>query len=120
MMQRLLSFGMLCALLGLVGCSSETSGACDSSDDCPRWEACQQNGTCGEIPCSSNTDCFVGDDFVEACLLENEDGAYDPAADGLCSNQECRGARDCEAGQICQDGICYNGTSGPLSCTCRE
>jgi hypothetical protein len=120
MMQRLLSFGMLCALLGLVGCSSETSGACDSSDDCPRGEACQQNGTCGEIPCSSNTDCFVGDDFVEACLLENEDGAYDPAADGLCSNQECRGARDCEAGQICQDGICYNGTAGPLSCTCRE
>lgn len=110
----------LVALFMVAGCSSDAGTSCDSSDDCPRTEACTSDGVCGEVACSSNDDCFNGGNFTEACLREDADGNFDPSADGLCSHQECRGDRDCESGQTCRDGICYNGTAGPLPCSCRE
>ena len=107
-------------VLFAAACATETSASCDSSDDCERGLSCQTNGTCGPYPCSDSSDCLQEGAFQEGCLREDAAGAFDPTVEGLCSDVECRDARGCGPDQVCIEGICYNGSAGPLTCTCRE
>ena len=98
-----LAFSALLSLAALAGCSAADTGSCTSTDECARGSACTPSGTCGEVPCSDG--CIDG---VEGCLLEDEDGAYDANADGVCSALECtEGNRGggCESGEVCIEGI---------------
>ncbi|MFT4702648.1 MAG: hypothetical protein ACI81R_000334 [Bradymonadia bacterium] len=121
MVNRTLLLPLLSAVLLVVcsACSADSAaGACDSAGDCPRGESCQESGTCGEIPCSDG--CLTTEPFVEACLQEDDDGNFDSTVSGDCTEEECARDRDCESGEVCRDGVCYAGDSGPLVCVCRE
>ncbi len=117
---KLLALVSFAALLTLAGCSdSEVGGTCAASGDCARGLSCQSDGTCGEYACGRSSECLQEGAFQEGCVQEDADGNYDPAAAGLCSNEECRSDRECEGG-VCIDNICYSGTAGPVVCDCRE
>lgn len=116
-----LACGLLPALaLSLTGCSEDPASVCAASSDCARGLSCQSSGVCGPYECTGSSDCLDDGTFTETCLQEDANGSYDPANPGVCSDQECRSDRDCDAGQICIDNACYNGTAGPIACGCRE
>ncbi|MCB9507370.1 MAG: hypothetical protein H6700_02070 [Myxococcales bacterium] len=112
--------GLILGSALLVACGAEEGvGTCASSDDCSRGLSCLSTG-CGESPCTSSAECLHTADFTETCLQENRSGQYDPSVTGVCTDEECRSDRDCDSGGICINSACYEGTAGPLSCTCRD
>ncbi len=108
------------ALALMTACSSDPASVCSASSDCDRGLSCQSDGSCGEAACSSSGDCLNTGDFQETCLQEDSDGAYDADARGVCTDEECRSDRDCPGGEQCISNACYDGTAGPLTCTCRD
>lgn len=122
--QLLLSVATLVGAFTVSGCSSEEGGGtCAASSDCARGLACLEDGSCGTYDCTGVADCFQEGDFQETCLQEGADGAFDPQADGVCTDEECRSDRDCEDspnGPVCRNSACYAEGSGPVACDCRQ
>ena len=108
---------LLIAAAGLMsGCAADgvPAGSCTLAEECERGLICS-GGTCQEAECESDGDCADG----EVCLFVDEDGNYDPDANGFCSAVECEGDGDCGRGESCIDGICYEG-SVDNSCECSD
>ncbi len=110
----LTAFGAVAIAAFAAGCAESGVATCSTSEECPSGLACQPSGECGVIPCSDG--CLEG----EVCLQLDEDGNYDPSAEGVCTSTECggRGAGVCPDGEVCIDGACYP-DNGPLACTCN-
>lgn len=111
-------------------CLLPDESQCDYSTDCPSQLVCSDEGLC-RIECRTERDCLRGQQCITgACALQEElvdgrlpaklDGgpagakpclyATDCAAplrclQGACLPQ-CRGARDCAAGEFCEAGTC--------------
>lgn len=117
---RLLGVLSSLLVLALAGCSDDPAGTCAASGDCSRGLACVSGAVCGEYECEDSSGCVQDGTFNESCLQEDDEGNYDPSAVGVCSDQECRRDGDCEAGQICIDNLCYNGTAGSIPCECSD
>ncbi len=98
-------------------CSSDPE--CTTSNDCDRGTVCD-NGTCAVFACTGDEGCAneIAEGFQESCAFLGSDGSFDPAAEGVCTSEECQGNRDCESGTSCIQGVCYLGTDLCAGVTC--
>ena len=109
----LLSMSLTAAGLGLLcaGCTTETSGYCESDKDCPSGERCNTNlNRCEAVPPDGGPDGPVVDDGG-ADLEPDQDTKLENGA-------PCADSSACKSG-FCVDGVCCDGACDEPCRSCK-